>query len=497
MPPLLQMQHITKRYPGVVALDEVDLTLNAGEVQCLVGENGAGKSTLVKILSGAIQQDAGSILIDGTEVQLGSPFVAQQHGIGVIHQELNLVPELSVAENIVLGNEPTLPGSFFLDTRAMHETAQAVLRQLGEDLDTSFTVSRLSVAQRQIVEIARALSRRVRILALDEPTASLTKREIGKLFLVISRLKAEGVAILYISHRLEEVFEIGDSVTVLRDGKVVHMSAIQRLNRNSLIKWMVGRELENEFPSVTLQRGDEILRVEHLSTDRLKDISFSLFRGEVLGLAGLVGAGRTELARTLFGADERKEGRIFLEGQEIDPHSPHDAVRSGLALLTEDRNRLGLVMDMNVRENISLANLQELLSGMFIDRVEESHAARRYVDDLRIRPPGTEREVRELSGGNRQKVVLARWLNMKAKVLIFDEPTAGIDVGAKYEIYTIINKLAHEGTGVIIISSDLPELLGMCNRIMVMCEGRIMGALEREEATQERVMELATSRMGT
>jgi ribose transport system ATP-binding protein len=489
----LLLQHIVKRYPGVVALDDVSLLLNAGEVHCLVGENGAGKSTLVKILSGAIDKDEGAIIVRDKEVLVNSPTIAQQLGIGVIHQDFKLVPELSVAENIVLGNEPLQTGSFFIDARAIHEIARTALRQLGEELDTSALVRDLGVAQRQIVEIAKALSKSVRVLAMDEPTSSLTSREIENLFRVIRRLKSDGVAIMYISHRLEEVFEIGDTVTVLRDGKIVNSSPTRDVDRRTLIKWMVGRELENEYPSIELQRGSEILRVEQLSTPRLHNIDLRLHRGEILGLAGLVGAGRTELARVLFGADLKGGGKVYLDGQEINPRSPHEAIDAGVALLTEDRNRLGLVLQMSVKENISLSCLHELLSGPFINDGKEAAVARQYIEELSIRPPLAEMEVENLSGGNRQKVVLARWLNRKTKVLIFDEPTAGIDVGAKYEIYMLLNKLAQNGVGVMMISSDLPELLGICTRIVVMCEGRITGVLDKQQATQEHIMELATS----
>ncbi len=492
MTPVLEMHGITKQYPGVLALDAVDFTLNAGEVHCLVGENGAGKSTLMKILSGALSKDAGSITIAGGEADIDSPRAAQALGIGMIYQDFKLVPQLSVAENIVLGSEPVLEYSRFIDRHAMLRSSRKALEQLGETLDTTLPVAQLTVAKRQVVEIAKAISRNVRILALDEPTASLTDHEIANLFATIRRLKAAGVGVIYISHRLEEIFDIGDRVTVLRDGKVVTACAIADADRRSLIRWMVGRELEQEFPKADLKRGEEILRIEGLSSPRLRGINLSLYRGEILGLAGLVGAGRTELARTLFGADPVTAGKVFLAGKELHPRSPSDAIRSGIALLTEDRNRYGLIMQMNVRENISLANLSELLRGPLVSRTKEISLARKFIDELRIKPPNAEMRVEQLSGGNRQKVILARWLNTKAKVLIFDEPTAGIDVGVKYEIYTLINRLAQEGIGVIVISSDLPELLGICDRIAVMCEGSLTGVLDRREATQETVMSLAT-----
>jgi len=489
--PLLALRGITKRYPGVTALGGVDFTLLAGEVNCLVGENGAGKSTLIKVLSGAIARDTGTIAVDGKEVQLGTPSEAQRLGIGVIYQDFKLVPALTVAENILLGSEPVRPRTPLIDRSAMHARARAALAELGEEIDTTAPVGRLSVALQQMVEIARALSRRVRILAMDEPTAPLTEREIEGLFRVIRSLKARGVGIIYISHRLEEIFEVGDRVTVLRDGSLVHACGIADIDRRGLIRKMVGRELENEYPRAALERGEEILRLEHMSSERVHDVSLSLYRGEILGLAGLVGAGRSELARLVFGADERRGGRIILGGRPIAPRSPYEAIREGIGLLTEDRNRYGLIMQMSIRENISLANLRAVLRGPFIDRRKEETAARALADELRIKAPGTGTNVETLSGGNRQKVVLARWLNTNARVLIFDEPTAGIDVGVKYEIYTLINRLAAGGIGVVVISSDLPELLGICHRVAVMCEGRLTGVLEGSAATQEAVMTYA------
>jgi len=491
MEPLLAMKGITKRYPGVLALNGVDFTLQAGEVNCLVGENGAGKSTLIKVLSGAVIRDAGSVRIEGNGVDLASPADAQRLGIGVIYQDFKLVPALSVAENILLGTEPVVGRTPFIDRKGMDEKASAALALLGEEIDTRSPVGRLSVAKQQMVEIAKALSRNVRILAMDEPTAPLTERETANLFKVIRSLKARGVGIIYISHRLEEIFEVGDRVTVLRDGTFVHACAITEIDRRGLIRKMVGRELENEYPRVTLRRGTEILRIEDLSSDRVSHVSLTLFRGEILGLAGLVGAGRSELARLVFGADRRTGGRIILDGKEIAPESPHEAIREGIGLLTEDRNRYGLIMQMSIRENITLSSLRAMLTGPFLDRRKEETAARKLSDDLRIKAPGTDVIVENLSGGNRQKVVLARWLNTQARVLIFDEPTAGIDVGVKYEIYTLINRLAGEGIGVIVISSDLPELLGICHRVAVMCDGELTGIVEGTEATQETVMTYA------
>jgi ABC-type sugar transport system ATPase subunit len=405
------------------------------------------------------------------------------------------VPELSVAENILLGNEPTRGNSPLVDYKKMHQEAQKILGQLGEEIPTSAKVSSLSMAQRQMVEIARALSRQVKILAMDEPSASLSQNELERLFSVIRKLKTEGVGVIYISHRLEEVFQIGDRLTVLRDGRFIHSCPVSETNRRSLIRWMVGRELEQEFPRIEPEREEEILRIEYLSSGILKDINLSVFRGEILGLAGLVGAGRSELARTIFGADPKDKGRIFLEGKEISVSSPREAIDLGIGLLTEDRNKYGLIMQMNVRENISLSNLRQVAGRFFINQSEEDSVAEKFKQALRIRTPSIEQKVEALSGGNRQKVVLARWLFTKSKLLIFDEPTAGIDVGVKLEIYNLINKLAQEGIGVVVISSDLPELLGICHRVAVMWEGYISGILSGQEATQESVMTLATGIM--
>jgi ribose transport system ATP-binding protein len=380
----------------------------------------------------------------------------------------------------------------FIDYRAMHEIAQNILARLGERLNVSTPVGAISVAKQQVVEIAKALSRKIRILALDEPSAALTDHELKNLFSVIRTLKSEGVGIIYISHRLEEIFEIGDRVTVLRDGKHVQTCPIREADRRSLVRWMVGRELEKEFPVKEMQRGDELFTVEHLNAGMLRDINLSLHKGEILGLAGLVGAGRSELARVVFGADVRESGTIRLEQREINPRSPREAIDLGIGLLTEDRNKYGLIMNMNVRENITLSNLREVVRGFFVRRAPEVDAATKFMESLRIKTPSIEREVGNLSGGNRQKVVLARWLFTNSRLLLFDEPTVGIDVGVKFEIYTLMLDLAARGIGVLVISSDLPELLGLADRIAVMCEGRIAGILGRREATQEKIMHLAT-----
>jgi ribose transport system ATP-binding protein len=492
MSALLELRGIVKSYGEVRALDGVDFRLEGGEVHALVGENGAGKSTLMKILASAIPKDAGAVFLEGAEVALDGPASARRLGIGMIHQDVNLVPEMTVAENLLLGSEPLIGKTPFLDRGAMARAARAALGQLGEDLDPSEKAGRLGVARQQLVEIAREISRNVRILALDEPTASLTGREAERLFGVVRRLRAEGAGVIYISHRLDEVFEIADRATVLRDGRTVASAPTAAIDRPTLVRWMVGREVRNEARKETCAAGEEILRLEGVAAGWIGPLSLVLRRGEILGLAGLVGAGRTETARLVFGADRPERGKILLEGREIAPRSPREAIDLGIALLTEDRNRLGLVSTMSVRENVTLAGLRALGRGMFTSAAREAAATRHHVERLRIRTPSLDAGVDQLSGGNRQKVVLARWLETRSKVLIFDEPTAGVDVAAKEEILSLVRELAAGGAGVIVVSSDLPELLGISDRVLVLCRGRIAGELAAEDATQERVMTLAT-----
>jgi ribose transport system ATP-binding protein len=487
---LLEMRDIIKRYPGVLALDKVSIDLKPGEVHCLVGENGAGKSTLMKVLSGSVNKDSGEIFINGEKVEYNSPSEPQALGINTIHQDFKLVPELTVTENIFLGRE--IKNLLFLNDNEMNIKAAETLSQLGEDFVVILPVNKLSTAERQMVEIAKAIVGNVKILAMDEPTSPLTNNEIKNLFDVIRKLKTKGVGIIYISHRLEEIFEVGDRVTVLRDGKLVHSSEIKEVDKNQLIKLMVGRELANEYPRNKAEKGNEILRVENLNSEKINDVSFSLHKGEVLGIAGLVGAGRSELVRAIFGADKITSGKIFINDKEVKINSPREAIDSGIALLTEDRNILGLFMNMNIRENISISSLSKMMNGMFISKKTEISSVQKQFDQLKVKAPSIETSVESLSGGNRQKVVLTRWLETNSNILIFDEPTAGIDVGVKFEIYNLINKLAEEGKGIIVISSELPELIGISDRIIVMCEGRITGELSHEEADQEKILNLAT-----
>jgi ribose transport system ATP-binding protein len=490
--PVLEMRGITKQFPGVLALDNVQFEIGRGEVHALVGENGAGKSTLLKILAGALNMDKGEIILNGKPVHFHSPLDAIQSGIAVIYQEFNLVPYLSAGENIFLGREPRKFNGF-VDFGKLHREAQKILDRIGANFSSRTLVSQLSVAQQQMTEIAKALSQNAQIIAMDEPTSALTEREVEHLFEIIRSLKAEGVAIIFVSHRLEEAFQIAERITVLRDGKYVSTKKIEETNRDEVITMMVGREIKEKIPKRPAQIGEEILRVEGLTREGIfRDISFTLHKGEVLGLAGLVGAGRTEIARAIFGADKIDRGKIYLEGKEVRVRSPQDAIRLGIGLLTEDRKRYGLVLPMSVRENTTLANLMEVAMRGFINFSKEREAARRFVEDLDIATPSVEQIARNLSGGTQQKLVLAKWLFTKSKVLIFDEPTRGIDVGAKVEIYELMNQLAEKGVGIIMISSELPEILGMSDRIIVIHEGRIAGELTREEATQEKIMHLAT-----
>jgi ribose transport system ATP-binding protein len=485
------MQNISKSYPGVKALDNVTLELYPGEVHCLVGENGAGKSTLIKILSGAINKDTGNIFIDEKEVEINSPFDARRFGIGVIYQDFKLVPELSIAENILLGNEPLLNNLLFIDKKKIKETASQTLLKLGEKIDVELQVKNLNVAKRQIVEIAKSLSGKIKIIAMDEPTASLSKSETENLFNVIRKLKEGGVGIIYISHRIEEIFRVADRITVLRDGKLITTCSSPDADRNRLIKWMVGRDLDDEYPHIRQNRRNEILRIENINSKILKDVSLSLYKGEILGLAGLNGAGRSELANIIFGATKKESGKVFFKNEEVNFKSPREAIDAGIALLTEDRNLLGLLMQMSVKENISISNLDSLLKGPFIQKKKEKEAIGDFIFKLKIKTPSAETKVENLSGGNRQKVVLARWLFSNAGLIIFDEPTVGIDIGVKYEIYNLINQLVDNGVGVIVISSDLPEIIGICHRIAVMSDGEITGELTSGEINQEKIMELA------
>jgi ABC-type sugar transport system ATPase subunit len=499
-PVLLQMSGISKSFPGVQALQNVDLYVRAGECLALVGENGAGKSTLMKILSGVYAADEGTVAIDGQIVVPSNPHHAQQLGVSIIYQEFNLFPNMSIEENIFIGREPNRSG--FVDRGQLREAALGFLRQVGVDLDPRDMVRDLSVAQQQMVEIAKALSFNARIVIMDEPTSALTDTEVQALFKIIRGLKEGGLGIVFVSHRLEEIFEICDRTTVLRDGRNAGELLTAASTPDQVVRMMVGREMTDLYQKEGSTTTDQVvLEVRGLSrrgTQQddskvvLDGVDLSVRAGEIVGLAGLVGSGRTEVARAIFGADPFDSGEVYLEGERIFVKSPAQAIGKGIALVPEDRKLQALVLALAIRENIALPNLGRLSRFGFVRRREERELADRYIQALSIRTPSTEQKVINLSGGNQQKVVLAKWLALNPKVLIVDEPTRGIDIGAKAEVHSLLSKLASQGVAILMISSELPEILGMSDRIYVMREGKITGVIDRKDATEERVMELAT-----
>ncbi|MHB9035402.1 MAG: sugar ABC transporter ATP-binding protein [Armatimonadota bacterium] len=492
-PYLLEMRGVTKLYPGVRALNGVDLLVSEGEVHALLGENGAGKSTLMKVLAGAHRMDSGEVVLGGERVEIASPIEALNLGISIIYQEFNLVPFMSAAENIFLGREPChlMPG--IVDSGRMHSEAKEILDRVGANFSSRTPVNSLSIAQQQMVEIAKAVSVQSRIIVMDEPTAALTDHEVDSLFALIRQMKSDGMSIIYITHRLGEVFDIADRLTVLRDGELVDSRDVATTSREEIIQLMVGRELKALMPKVSVECGSTALSVRNISRGKaFRDVSFDVRAGEILGIAGLVGAGRTEVARCIFGADLIDTGEIWVDGERADIVSPGDAIARGIALVTEDRKAQGLVLGMSVRENSTLAGLQSVSSCGFIRARDEYALASDKATELAVKTPSVDQLVGNLSGGNQQKVVLAKWLLTHSKIIIFDEPTRGIDVGSKAEIYALMNRLAADGTAIIMISSELPEILGMSDRILVMHEGRMAGELSCEEATQESIMHLAT-----
>ncbi|PZE20083.1 sugar ABC transporter ATP-binding protein [Paenibacillus xerothermodurans] len=484
------MKAVSKTFYGVKALDTVDFSLEAGEVHALLGENGAGKSTLMKIIAGIYQPDNGEITLKGRPVHIASPAVSQRLGIAIIHQELNLNPYMTVAENIFMGREPRKLG--FVDFKKMEADTVRLLEQLGLMIDPRAKVASLSIGEQQIVEIAKALSINAEILIMDEPTAVLTDRESDKLFALIHRLKNRGVAIIYISHRLSELKLICDRMTVLRDGKHVITRPFDGITEREIANLMVGRELKELYPDKPSKFGENILQVEDLTCEPyFRNISFSLKQGEILGFAGLIGAGRTELASALFGDKRIQSGTVYYKGSRLHVKSPIDAVRYGLGFATEDRKQSGLLLDMSVTQNTTLPSLAGISRFGFIRRKMENRLVREKVTELKIKANQVDRAVKHLSGGNQQKVVLAKWLVAETELFFLDEPTRGIDVGARREIYNLISELAAQGKGIIVISSELPELLGLCNRIIVMHQGRVTGELDHTESTEEKIMALA------
>lgn len=488
---IVSMKGICKTFPGVKALDNVDFELRSGEVMALLGENGAGKSTLMKILSGVYTKDGGTLKVNGTEYEHMNPKLAQHVGVAIIHQELNMCKHLSVVENMFLGRELIKNGT--LDNAKMEAEAKKVLSSLGIDIDPRHIVGDMSISKQQMVEIAKALSINAKILIMDEPTSSLTAREIEELFKIIKQLRENGCGIVYISHRLEELKEIVDRVTIMRDGKYISSANFADVSMNKIISDMVGREITEQFPRVSCKKGEKIFEVKNLNAGRMvRNINISLYEGEIVGLAGLMGAGRTETTRAIFGADPKTSGEIILDGKTLDIKCPMDAIKAGVVLAPEDRKKDGLCTGLSIRHNLALPNLDYICNVLgVINSRREDDLCTKAVENLRIKTPNIEVNSGTLSGGNQQKVVVGKWLARDSRVVIFDEPTRGIDIGAKVEIYNLMNELKKNGIAVMFISSEMPELMGIADRIMVMCDGRITGELSVEEATQEEIMRMA------
>ena len=489
---LVQMKNIAKSFSGTKVLKGVNLELGHGEILALLGENGAGKSTLMKILSGIYSKDSGEIYLDGELCHFQNPKEAQNKGVAIIHQEMNLCNDLSVSENIFLGRE--VMEGLSLNHKKMDEEAQKILDNLGISMKSTELAGDLKVSEQQMVEIAKALSQDAKVLIMDEPTSALSRKEIEDLFRVIRKLRDEGRGIIYISHRLDELRAIVDKVSILRDGENVISGDLKDFSIDDIIRHMVGREIQDKFPRIHCEKGKEILGVERLNAGpKVRDISFSLYEGEILGIAGLMGAGRTEMTRALFGVDEKTSGKIYLFGEEVKANSPKESIELGMALIPEDRRKDGLCTDLSIRENISLPNLDSMKNSLgILSKVLELKISEDTIKSLNVKAKDREMISKNLSGGNQQKVVLGKWLVRNPKVILFDEPTRGIDIGAKVEIYQIMNELKKKGVGVLFISSEMEEVLGMSDRILIFCDGRITGELSREEANQENILKLAT-----
>jgi len=490
---LLRVTDVDKSFPGVQALKKVSLTILEGEVMALVGENGAGKSTLMNILSGIYQKDSGSITFNGKEMHVSSPLDSQKLGISIIHQELNLIPHFSVAENIFVGREKR---KFFLfDKRTTIEESKKLLKRVGLEIDPRSLVIDLSIAQRQMVEVAKALAYNAKLIVMDEPTSSLSDREIERLLNIIRDLKKEGVSVIFISHKLEEVLAIADRITVLRDGEVVGVLDAAGCTEDNLIQLMVGREITNIYPKVETPLGDVVFEIRNFSRGKVfRNVSFSLRRGEILGIAGLVGAGRSEVLQAIFGIDPFDSGEVFLDGRKVIIRSPQDAIRLGMGFVPEDRKLKGLLLGMAVKENITLASLEEVSRHAILKPSREREVSESFIEKLSIKTSGYMQKVLHLSGGNQQKVVLSKWLAIKPRILFVDEPTRGVDVGAKKEIHAILSQLTQDGVSIIMVSSELPEILGMSDRIIVMHEGEVKGEILRKDATQHLILSMALSK---
>ena len=490
---ILTMKGIDKSFPGVHALDHVDLEVRKGEVLALMGENGAGKSTLMKVLTGIYKKDSGTITYEGKEVEFANTREAQDNGIVIVHQELNMLGHLTVAQNIFIVRE--FKKGIRIDDKKMNEEAKKLFDRMHIDIDPRETMNKLTVGKQQMCEIAKAISHDAKVIIFDEPSAALTETEIQEMFKIINDLKAKGIGIIYISHRMDEIKVITDRVTVMRDGTYVGTLITKDCTKDDIINMMVGRVIYEDPKTQNMVPKDApvVLKVDHLNAGKMvKDVSFELHKGEILGFSGLMGAGRTETARALFGADPIDSGDIYINGKKVDIKSPEDAVRNGIGYLSEDRKRYGIVVQKSVAENTSMATMEHFMKGIFIDKKKEKEVSQQYVESLATKTPNVDQLVVNLSGGNQQKVVIAKWLTRNCDILIFDEPTRGIDVGAKNEIYKLMNQLAEQGKAIIMISSEMTEILRMSDRIVVMCEGKKTGELDISEATQENIMNMAT-----
>lgn len=483
---ILSVRDVCKSFPGVKALDGVSIEVGRGKVHGIVGENGAGKSTLMKILSGVYRMDSGSIVFDGENIRSTTPHLSMQRGLSIIYQELNLVNTMSVGENIFLGRFRELGGM-----KGTHEQARKLLDSIGSKIDTNTLVADLSVSEKQMVEITKALSFDSKLIIMDEPSSSLTADEMKELAVIIGHLKEKGISIIYISHKLDEIFDFCDIVTVMRDGRVIGTTPIGEITRSEMIAQMVGRSIDNEFPKRPKCVGATLMEVRNLNTNKLKNISFELKSGEILGFVGLVGAGRTEIVRAIFGADKVKGHEILIDGQPVIIRSPADAKKAGISLVPEDRKLQGLVLPFSVESNISLASLDRITRFGFLDKSKEKDIAEKHVQALGVKTPSIKTKVKSLSGGNQQKCIVGRWMELNPRILILDEPTRGIDVGAKYEIYVLMKQIVESGGSVILISSELPEVLNMSNRVLTICDGRITGEFDPEAATADAIMEKA------
>lgn len=489
---LLDVRDIVKRFPGTVALSGVSLEIFKGEIHALVGENGAGKSTLMNIIGGVLQADEGEIFWNGQKVYFADTRHAQEAGIGFVHQELSLCPDVSVAENIFMGRMPVKAGGM-IDYDELYKRSSEILKTLNSNISPQKQLRELNVGEQQIVEIAKALSLNCKLLILDEPTSSLTENEVEILFRLLRSLKSQGISVLYISHRLQEIFDLCDRVTVLRDGHYIMTRLVSEVTENDLILSMVGRNIDAMYPDKSEERGQLILKISNLShADDFKNVEFELYKGEILGFAGLIGAGRSEMARAICGIDPKDSGEIYVYDQKLNISGYGDAIRNGIGYMTEDRKEQGLFLNLEVKKNISAAKLSNIANGIFIDDDREKRLAERFVTSLNIKVSSIEQPVESLSGGNQQKVMLGKWLAIEPRILIMDEPTRGIDVGAKAEIHALMRQLAEQGVGIILISSDMPEIIGMSDRVIVMHEGCISGELSGSNITEENIMTLAS-----